>query len=291
MTVYRLDRAPALAVAGGAFVVAALSGFLAFVASSALAGVVTVVALVVAALISFRPPVVVRLDEHGIRTRRARERWVDVDDVTVRDGLLLLSLGEAGEEQRAMRVSLASVGARAPELVREVHDRLNTAHGYRRFGLPPGRSVNHRTPARAVGHAPNAGGGGRPHTSFDVFEVRDLPPVARKRRPRCSRVAMANPTASSLGAVGGDGGTPSRLVPRGSSQIPTSSFADEKVPSAKSAGGTFSSAEMAGLRRGSFLAAPPQIPLALKTRSTSQQRALGGRSRLRRWRDLNPREV
>ena len=134
MTVYRLDRAPALAVAGGAFVVAALSGFLAFVASSALAGVVTVVALVVAALISFRPPVVVRLDEHGIRTRRARERWVDVDDVTVRDGLLLLSLGEAGEEQRAMRVSLASVGARAPELVREVHDRLNTAHGYRRFG-------------------------------------------------------------------------------------------------------------------------------------------------------------
>jgi hypothetical protein len=134
MTVYRLDRAPALAVAGGAFVVAALAGFLAFVASSALAGVVCVLALLAAAVVSFRPPVVARLDEHGIRTRRARERWVDVDDVTVRDGFLLLSLGEEGEEQRALRLSLATFGARAPELVREVHERLNAAHGYRRFG-------------------------------------------------------------------------------------------------------------------------------------------------------------
>lgn len=134
MTVYRLDRAPALAVAGGAFVVAALAGFVAFVATSALAGVVTVLALLVAAVVSFRPPVVARLDEHGIRTRRARERWVDVDDVAVRDGLLLLTLGEEGDQQRVLRVSLATVGSRASELVREVHERLDAAHGYRRFG-------------------------------------------------------------------------------------------------------------------------------------------------------------
>ncbi|KQO39526.1 MULTISPECIES: hypothetical protein [unclassified Aeromicrobium] len=134
MTTYRLDRAPALAIAGVAFVVAAFTGFIAFVATSWIAGVVTVLAVLVAAIVVLRPPVVARLDEHGIRTRRARERWVDVEDVTVREGLLLLALDEAGDEQRVLRLSLATFGARAPELVREVHDRLNTAHGYRRFG-------------------------------------------------------------------------------------------------------------------------------------------------------------
>ena len=133
MTVYRLDRAPVLAVVGVIVVVAAVTGFVAFVATSALAGVATVVLLVAAALLALRPPTVVRLDEHGIRTRRARERWVDVADVSVRDGMLLLALGDEGADQKALRLSLATVGARAPELVREVYDRLNTAHGYRRF--------------------------------------------------------------------------------------------------------------------------------------------------------------
>lgn len=133
MTVYRLDRAPVLAVVGVIVVVAAVTGFVAFVATSALAGVATVVLLLAAALLALRPPTVVRLDEHGIRTRRARERWVDVDDVTLRDGALLLALGEEGAEQRAVRIPLASVGRRSPELVREVYDRMNTAHGYRRF--------------------------------------------------------------------------------------------------------------------------------------------------------------
>jgi hypothetical protein len=134
MTTYRLDRAPALAIAGVSFVVAALTGFVAFVATSWAAGVVTVLALLVAALVVLRPPVLARLDEHGIRTRRSRERWTDVEDVTVREGLLLLALGEAGDDQRVLRLSMATFGARAPELVREVYDRLNTAHGYRRFG-------------------------------------------------------------------------------------------------------------------------------------------------------------
>ncbi|MEH3067541.1 MAG: hypothetical protein PGN15_05595 [Aeromicrobium erythreum] len=133
MSTYRLDRAPVLAVVGVVVVVAAVTGFVAFVATSALAGVVTVLLLLAAVMLVARPPVVARLDEHGIRTRRARERWVDVADVSVRDGMLLLALGEEGADQKALRLSLATVGARAPELVREVYDRLNTAHGYRRF--------------------------------------------------------------------------------------------------------------------------------------------------------------
>ncbi len=133
MTTYRLDRAPALAVVGAVVVVAAVTGVVAFVATSALAGVVTVLLLLAAVVLVARPPVVARLDAHGIRTRRARERWVDVADVSVRDGMLLLALGEEGADQKALRLSLATVGARAPELVREVYDRLNTAHGYRRF--------------------------------------------------------------------------------------------------------------------------------------------------------------
>jgi hypothetical protein len=133
MTTYRLDRAPVLLVVGGAVVVAAVTGFLAFVLSSVVAGVVTLVLPVAAALFALRPPTVARLDEHGIRTRRSRERWVDVEDVTLRDGALLLALGEEGEQQRAVRIPLASVGRRSQELVREVYDRMNTAHGYRRF--------------------------------------------------------------------------------------------------------------------------------------------------------------
>lgn len=133
MTTYRLDRAPVLLVVGGVVIVAAVTGFLAFALPSQVAAVVTLVLLVAAAAFALRPPVVARLDEHGIRTRRTREQWVDVQDVSLRDGALLLALGEEGTEQRAVRVPLSAVGRRGQELVREVYDRMNTAHGYRRF--------------------------------------------------------------------------------------------------------------------------------------------------------------
>lgn len=133
MTTYRLDRAPALAVAGGAIVVAAAAAFVGFLASWAWLGVVAVLALVVAALVLWRPPVVVRLDEHGIRTRRARELWTDVEDASVTGNELRLTLGPEGPTQRVLRLPLTSIGGRAPELVRETYDRLNTANGYRRF--------------------------------------------------------------------------------------------------------------------------------------------------------------
>ena len=133
MTTYRLDRAPALAAAGGAVVVAALAAFAGFLLSWAWLGAVAVLALVVAGFVVWRPPVVVRLDEHGIRTRRDRERWTDVEDATVTSGELRLTLGPSGDDQRVLRVPLNSVGGRAAELVRETYDRLNTAHGYRRF--------------------------------------------------------------------------------------------------------------------------------------------------------------
>lgn len=133
MTTYRLDRAPALAAAGGAIVVAAVAAFVGFLTSWAWLGVVAVLALVGAALFLWRPPVVVRLDEHGIRTRRARELWTDVEDASVTSGELRLTLGPEGDTQRVLRLPLNSIGARAPELVRETYDRLNTANGYRRF--------------------------------------------------------------------------------------------------------------------------------------------------------------
>ncbi len=133
MTTYRLDRAPALAVAGVLVIVAALTGFVTALMSSVALGIVTAALLVIAIVVVARPPVVLRLDAERIRTRRSSAAWKDVQDVRHGDGQLMLSLGPEGAAQRVLRIALATVGTRAPELVREVYDRLNTAHGYRRF--------------------------------------------------------------------------------------------------------------------------------------------------------------
>ncbi len=136
MTTYRLDRAPALAVAGVLLLVAALTGFVTFLLGSRVSGALTLLLLVVAALVVLRPPVLLRLDEEMLRTRGGgRAPWKRVEDVKVTDGLLLLTLeSDDPATPRVVRVTLSTVGGRAAELVREVHDRLNAAHGYRRFG-------------------------------------------------------------------------------------------------------------------------------------------------------------
>jgi hypothetical protein len=80
--------------------------------------------------------VVLRLDADGYysRTRSAdgafTGRWLDVEDVTVADDVLVFSIAGGGEQH----LPLGFVGADKMWLLRDVHDRLNTANGYRRFG-------------------------------------------------------------------------------------------------------------------------------------------------------------
>ncbi|MEH3034379.1 MAG: hypothetical protein PGN07_10180 [Aeromicrobium erythreum] len=138
MTTYRLDRAAALQAVGSLVVAAAVAVFLAFVLVSRDGAVATVgwvlaglaaLLVLVAVRLAWRPPVVVRLDEHGLRGRREQVRWTDVERVDESRGLLLLTT--AAEHRVA--VPLAKIGRRRGELLAEVHERLNTAHGYRRF--------------------------------------------------------------------------------------------------------------------------------------------------------------
>lgn len=129
VSTYRLDRGHA-AVATGVLVIAAgVLAFVAFLASSPLTAVLVVLLLAAAAVFFARPPSVIRLDADGFRARRASGRWTDVENVSLESGILVL----ASDQGRTHRVPLASVGRRGPELVHEVYDRLNTAHGYRRF--------------------------------------------------------------------------------------------------------------------------------------------------------------
>ena len=142
-TSYRLERGVALTSVGVCMVVAAVAVFIAFqlapLASAArwigyVAIVVTVLALLMA-LRLIRPPVILRLDDEGYHSRTRSEgglftgRWLDVDDVTVTDEVLVFSLVSGGEQQ----MPLAFFGPDRMRLLRDIHDRLNTANGYRRF--------------------------------------------------------------------------------------------------------------------------------------------------------------
>jgi hypothetical protein len=142
---YRLDRGVALVFVGGSLIVAAVAVFLAFVFTpldnevhwiGVAAILVAVAAAAVAVRLAVRPPVVLRLDAEGYRSRTRSEgglfsgRWLDVEDVAVTDDVLVFSLAGGGEQ----RLPLGFVGAARIPLLRDIHDRLNTANGYRRFG-------------------------------------------------------------------------------------------------------------------------------------------------------------
>ena len=144
MSTYRLDRGVVLVFVGGSLIVAAVAVLPAFLLTpfdnewhwvGVAAILVALAALVVALRLAVRPPVVLRLDADGYysRTRSAgglfTGRWLDVEDVTVADGVLVFSLAGGAEQ----RLPLGFVGADRMRLLRDVHDRLNTAHGYRRF--------------------------------------------------------------------------------------------------------------------------------------------------------------
>ena len=129
---------------GICLVVAALTTFLAFVLmpleSSVryvgyAAGVVAAFAIVLASQYAFRPPVVLRLDDDGYRSRtRAANglftgRWLDVEDVTVADDVLVFRLVGGGEQ----RMPLGFFGREKVRLLQDIHERLNTANGYRKL--------------------------------------------------------------------------------------------------------------------------------------------------------------
>jgi hypothetical protein len=145
MSTYRLDRGVALTTVGVFLVIAAVAVFLAFLLAPLegpvrtigyAAIVVAVLALLGALRFALRPPPLLRLDDDGYRSRTRSTgglfsgRWLDVEDVTADDDVLRLTT-TAGTEQR---FPLSFVGGQRMRLLRDFHDRLNAAHGYRRFG-------------------------------------------------------------------------------------------------------------------------------------------------------------
>ena len=146
VSTYRLDRGVALMTVGICLVVAAVATFLAFMLMPLdtvvrfigyAAGAVAALAIVVASHYAFRPPVVLRLDDDGYHSRaRATRasgpftgRWLDVEDVTVTGDVLRVTLADGVEQ----RLPLEFFGRDRLRVLREFHDRLNSAHGYRRF--------------------------------------------------------------------------------------------------------------------------------------------------------------
>ncbi|MDN5855445.1 MAG: hypothetical protein L0K86_21885 [Actinomycetia bacterium] len=148
-TVYRLDPRPGLRLFGMRFILAAALVIVAWLCAGLfgdgagtiiawLLGVAAVLLIIVSVLLLVRPPAVVRLDDTGYRLGRVPEggvrqaRWTDVTQVTTSDS----NHGRAlvfGLEGAESRIPLLLVAARSAELQREVHDRLNRAHGYRRL--------------------------------------------------------------------------------------------------------------------------------------------------------------
>lgn len=130
-----------MVLAGVCFIVAAVGVLVAFLTGTdsalrttvtVLAAGVAVIALLVAAVMNLRPPVVLTLDQAGFRARgrHGDVTWKQVESVEISEGLLRFTDGTGAIT--AFPLSLVERTRRA-ELVREVYDRLNTANGYRRF--------------------------------------------------------------------------------------------------------------------------------------------------------------
>lgn len=130
-----------MVLAGVCFIVAAVGVLIAFLTGTdsalrttvtVLAAGVAVIALLVAAVMNLRPPVVLTLDQAGFRARgrHGDVTWKQVESVEIGEGLLRFTDGTGAIT--AFPLSLVDRNRRA-ELVREVYDRLNTANGYRRF--------------------------------------------------------------------------------------------------------------------------------------------------------------
>jgi len=103
-----------------------------------LGGVVALTGLWVLA----RPPVLARLDDDGVSVRGVRTRWADVEaagTVETTQGTAL-SLKTTRDEDTILIPLRWMAASRAAQLTDEVDQRLNAAHGYRRWdGADPGQ--------------------------------------------------------------------------------------------------------------------------------------------------------
>lgn len=99
---------------------------------TAISTVVIAGAVLLAIVLNVRPPVVLTLDPIGFRTRGkgGEGKWKDVQDVGLADGVLQFT--DASGVATGLPLD-AIDRTRHAELVAEVYERLNTAHGYQRF--------------------------------------------------------------------------------------------------------------------------------------------------------------
>ncbi|MGI8433791.1 MAG: hypothetical protein ACR2LE_03510 [Nocardioidaceae bacterium] len=147
MTTYRLGRANVLRVAGvGAaalglcWVVTALMGLPS--AGVVALAVLTGCLLLATAVLALWPPRVLDLDADGYRVRLVRgagesqAQWRSVDSVETAPvgGALCLVVSLSGGRSSVIPLSL--LGSRSAQAQREIHERLNAAHGYRRLDVP-----------------------------------------------------------------------------------------------------------------------------------------------------------
>jgi hypothetical protein len=135
---YRLDRRFVLRALGlnvmciGTLMVGA---FLLSGVWSLLCAIVVVLLLANAIWLAGWPPVVVRTSPAGLRVggrltvRPVTLTWTDVEGVDLAGDRLHLNRGD----DQIIDFPLAYVGVRRDELVRDIYDRLDAAHGYRRF--------------------------------------------------------------------------------------------------------------------------------------------------------------
>ena len=89
-----------------------------------------------------RPPVLARLDDDGVNVRGVRTRWADIEaagTVQTTQGTAL-SLRTANDEDTVLIPLRWMADDRAGQLTDEIDQRLNTAHGYRKWdGADPGQ--------------------------------------------------------------------------------------------------------------------------------------------------------
>ncbi|MET0820120.1 MAG: hypothetical protein ABWY58_04080 [Aeromicrobium sp.] len=133
-TTYRLDRRFVLGSVGVQVVGAGLAAMLAFFVWEWI-GLLAVALLLNAVRLALLPPAVVRADAQGARLggpltgKPVRLAWSEVDDVSLDGGQLVFSRSD----ESTVVFSLAHLGERGAEFVRDVYDRLNATNGYRRF--------------------------------------------------------------------------------------------------------------------------------------------------------------
>ena len=142
---YRLDRAVVLRVVGPLFVLVGVAWmFLTAVGGGAAPAVVMAVLTLALALGSavalYRPPIVVALTEGGYRVSLVRgagvsaASWSDVEyvDTNVAGGAPSIIITLHGGRTTVIPLSL--LGRHHVDTQRDIHNRLNTAFGYRHLG-------------------------------------------------------------------------------------------------------------------------------------------------------------